>query len=112
MLTFRKEQFLAEEIQNDLLAVLKKMESFCEEIDSDISNKQLAQIKSVYNRAKKLNKYMNDVVGYNNTPEELLKYIKDDDFYKLCDKILDLLKKKDIVCSHQLNVLNHIHLLN
>lgn len=71
MLTFRKEQFLAEEIQNDLLAVLEKMESFCEEIDSDISNKQLAQIKSVYNRAKKLNKYMNDVVGYNNTPEEL-----------------------------------------
>ena len=24
----------------------------------------------------------------NNTPDELLKYIKDDDFYKLCDKIL------------------------
>ena len=32
----------------------------------------------------------------NNTPNELLKYIKEDDFYKLCDKILDLLKNKSI----------------
>ena len=46
----------------------------------------------------------------NNTPNELLKYIKEDDFYKLCDKILDLLKNKSIDKEEINNVFfNRIH---
>ena len=71
MLVFREEQLLAEEIEQDLLLVIEKMERFCEDIESDISNKQLSQLKTVYNRAKKINNYMKECIKYNNTPEKI-----------------------------------------
>lgn len=106
MLTYRKEQFLAEEIQNDLEVVLEKMKAFCEDIDCDLSNKQLAQLKSIYNRSKKLNKYMNEVVSYNNTPEEI--EAEKDSFYYRYHYLTEEQKKKVATISYLLTSSNVI----
>lgn len=79
MIQYRREQLIAEELEGDIDVILSKMEALVEDIDYEgvtegqlgLLGKQMKQIKTLKNRASKITQYMNDLINYNNTEEEL-----------------------------------------
>ena len=79
MINYRREQLIAEEIEKDIDNLIVKMEALVEDIDYEgatteplsFLGKQMKQLKTIQNRAKKIHKYMNDLILWNNNSEEL-----------------------------------------